>query len=121
MSKQSVSLIDKTGAKVATLEVAPDRDCYRGTICLDVTPPELQQLFAEFEECVEGQMFAHADEVEAKIAAIPLRVVFPNSDEAEVVELQVYPSTKRVSFKTRSHTGRPHPICDDPTPIKELV
>jgi hypothetical protein len=25
------------------------------------------------------------------------------------------------SLTFKDHTGRPHPICDDPTPIKELV
>ena len=78
-------------------------------------------MFTEFEECVEGQMFTHADEIEAKIAAINLRAVFPDGDEAEVVELQVFPGTTRVSFKTPNPSSRPHPILDDATPIKELV
>ena len=119
MATQSVLLLDRSATVVAALDVAPDRDRYSGTICLDKTPRELQQLFAEFEECVEGQMFTHADEIEERIAAVPLRAVFPGGGEAEVVELQVFPRTKRVSFKTREPVARP--TLDDATPIKELV
>jgi hypothetical protein len=46
-------------------------------------------------------MFSLADEIEEKIGAIPLRVVFPNGLTAYVDDLQVYPNTKRVSFKVR--------------------
>jgi len=83
------------------LNVALLGDRYCGTICLDAAPPELKQLFEEFEENVEGQMFSLADEIEDKIAQIPLKVVFANGLEAWVEDLQVYPSTKRVSFKLR--------------------
>ena len=83
------------------MNVDPVGDRYRGTVCLDTTPLELKHLFEEFEENVEGQMFTLADEMEEKIGAIPLKVVFPNGMEAHVEDLQVYPSTKRVSFKVR--------------------
>jgi len=46
-------------------------------------------------------MFSLADEIEEKIGAIPLRVVFPDGMEGYVEALQVYPSTKRVSFRIR--------------------
>lgn len=101
MTTQPIYLVDKSATRVAVLNVALIGDHYRGTICLDVTPPELQHLFEEFEENVEGQMFPLADEIEEKIGMIPLKVVFPNGTEACVDDLQVYPSTKRVSFKIR--------------------
>src|SRR6266446_4136671 len=101
MTTQHFYLVDKSSTRVAVLNVEPCGDRYRGTICLDATPPDLKQLFAEFEENVEGQMFSLADEVEEKIGMIPLRVVFPNGTEADVEDLQVYPSTNRVSFKIR--------------------
>ena len=42
-----------------------------------------------------------------KIGAIPLRVVFENGVEAGVTDLQVFPSTHAVSFRTReSMNGR---------------
>ena len=101
MTTQPFYLVDRFSTKIAVLNVAPVGDHYRGTICLDATPPELQCLFREFEENVEGQMFSLADEIEEKIGVIPLRVAFPNGGEAYVEDLQVYPSTKRVSFKIR--------------------
>lgn len=101
MTTQPIYLVDQSSTRVAVLNVALIGDCYRGTICLDATPPELKRLFEEFEENVEGQMFALADEIEEKIGVIPLKVVFSNGMEACVEDLQVYPSTKRVSFKVR--------------------
>ena len=101
MTTQLIYLVDPSSTRVATLHVEPAGEGYRGTVCLDATPPELLRLFEEFEENVEGQMFTLADEIEEKIGGIPLKVVFPNGTEAYVEELQVYPSTKRVSFKVR--------------------
>lgn len=101
MTTPTFYLVDQSATKVAVLNVEPSGDGYRGTICLDAMPPDLRRLFIEFEENVEGQMFTLADEIEEKIAAVPLRVVFPNGVEAPVEDLQVYPSTGRVSFKVR--------------------
>ncbi len=101
MTTQHAYLVDQSAARVAELDIALVGDRFSGTICLNETPPELTRLFAEFEENVEGQMFTLADEIEETIAAIRLKVVFPNGEEASVEDLQVYPSTKRVSFKTR--------------------
>ena len=101
MTTQPVYLVDQSSTKIAVLNVALLGDRYRGTICLDATPPELKQLFEEFEENVEGQMFSLADEIEEKIGMIPLKVVFHDGMEVCVKDLQVYPSTKRVSFKIR--------------------
>jgi hypothetical protein len=101
MTTQPIYLVDQSSATVAVLTVELIGDRYRGTICLDATAPELKHLFEEFEENVEGQMFSLADEVEEKIGVIRLRVVFPDGREADVEDLQVYPSTKRVFFKVR--------------------
>src|SRR3954471_6130778 len=101
MTAQPTYLVDQSSARIAVLNVTLTGDLYSGTICLDATPPQLQRLFEEFEEIVEGQMFSLADQIEEKIGAIPLRVVFANGMEAYVEDLQVYPSTKRVSFKLR--------------------
>ncbi len=114
MSTQTVYLLDESSTKIAVLDVEPDGDRYRGTICLDRMPPELKRLFVDFEESVEAQMFNLADEVEEKIAANQLRVVLPTGTEGQVEDLQVYPSTKRVSFKVRklSPAGRPRPKAE---------
>jgi hypothetical protein len=107
MATQPSFLLDQSSTKVAVLNVEPSGDRYRGTICLDATPSDLKHLFEEFEENVEGQMFSLVDEVEEKICAIPLKVVFANGKEAYVEDLQVYPSTKRVSFKVRQTSAAP--------------
>lgn len=54
---------------------------------------------------VEGQVFSVADEIEDQIAKVQLKVAFANGSEAYVEDLQVYPSTNRVSFKTPAHAG----------------
>lgn len=101
MSLHPVRLIDRSSAKIADLDVALTGDRYSGTICLEETPPQLQRLFEQFEEMVEGQMFGLADEIEAEIEAIGPSVVFANGLASVIEDLQVYPSTKRVSFKIR--------------------
>jgi len=101
MTTQPIYLLDHSLREVAVLDVELFGDRYRGTICLDATPPELLHLFEEFEENIEGQMFSLADEIEEKIVPIQLRVVFPGGLEADVDDLQVYPNMKRVSFKVR--------------------
>jgi hypothetical protein len=107
MAAQTVYLVDPASTKLAVLHVEFVGDRWCGTICLDATPPELRRLFEEFEENVEGQMFPLADEIEEKIGAMPLKAVFPNGREAYVRDLQVYPSTKRVSFKLQ----QPSPVA----------
>ena len=101
MTTQSLYMVDQSSTRLAVLNVEPSGDRYVGTICLDAAPPDLRHLFEEFEENVEGQMFTLADNVEEQISAIQLRIVFPNGMEAYIEDLQVYPSTKRVSFKVR--------------------
>src|SRR3954454_16462119 len=104
MTSRPLYLIDQTSTKIATLDVQLSGDHFEGTILLDLTPPQLRQLFEQFEEIVEGQMFSLLDDVEEKIEAVRFRVVFENSAEADVTDLQVFPSTNAVSFKTRQPT-----------------
>jgi hypothetical protein len=99
MTHRPIPLIDETSTKVATLDVHFRDDRFEGTICLDATPPQLRQLFEQFEEVVEGQMFSLLDAIEEKIGSIPLRAVFDNGTEAYVADFQVFPSTKAGSFR----------------------
>src|SRR5436309_12646396 len=100
MTNRPLYLIDQNSARVAAVDVEFREDHFEGTISLDTIPPQLRQLFEQFEEIVEGQMFSLLDDIEEKIGAIPLRVFFENGAEADVTDLQVFPSTKAVSFKT---------------------
>jgi hypothetical protein len=100
MTRKPLYLIDQSAAKVAALDEIQFRDGhYEGTISLDATPPSLRELFERFEEVVEGQTFGLLDDVEGKIAAIPFRVRFDDGAEADIADLQVFPTTSAVSFK----------------------
>ena len=100
MTPRPISLIDQSTERVASLEVGPVGDHFEGAISLDTTPPELKQLFEEYEEIVEGQILSLLDEIEEKISSIPIRAVFDNGSMADVRDLQVFPTTRSVSFKT---------------------
>ncbi len=50
-------------------------------------------------------MFSLLDGIEEKIGVIPFKVSFEDETEAGVEDLQVFPSTGAVSFKTLQLTG----------------
>lgn len=100
MTSRPIYLLDQAKRRVATLNVNYTGTHYEGTISLDHTPPELRQLFKEYEEIVEGQMFSLLDAIEEKINIVSLKVAFENGTEASVEDLQVFPSTGEVCFKT---------------------
>lgn len=104
MQPRTARLVDPTGTVLATARVADEGGYYGGTIDLHGTPPELRALFDEFEEVVNGQMFAFLDDVQARIAAHPVRAVFEDGCEVPVKDLQVFPGTGDVSF-------RPAAVC----------
>src|SRR5688500_10032905 len=105
MTSNPLFLIDETGARVAALDVQFRDDHYEGTISLAGTPRGLRRLFFKFEAIVEQQMIYLRDDIEEKIAALRLRVLFDDGSEAEVAELQVFTTTGAVSFKTRQPMG----------------
>ena len=59
----------------------------------------MRALFDEFEEAVNDQIFSFADEIQAKIDSYGIRARFDDGLEAEVKDVQVFPSTGDVSFK----------------------
>lgn len=101
MTHRPTYLIDPSSVRVATLDVRFQDGQFEGTISLDTTPPHLRKLFEQFEEIVEGQMFSLLDDIEEKIGTIPLRAVFDDGTEQYVADLQVFPSTRAVSFTMR--------------------
>ena len=112
MATQTVKLMDPSRKVIATAQVADEGAFYGGTIDLRETPPNLRTLFEEFEEIVNGQMFAFLDNLQARISAVSPKAVFDTGQEAEINDLQVFPSTGEVSFKitetpnANGHTGR---------------
>ena len=99
METQTVKLLDQSCKVVATLQVADEGAYYGGTIDLRDTPASLCTLFEEFEEIVNGQMFAFLDEIQERIGTLPLKAQFETGQEGYIKDLQVFPSTGEVSFK----------------------
>jgi len=62
-------------------------------------PVPLQRLFAEYEEIVSTHMFSLLDELEEKIETLHLKGIFEDGHEAVLTDVQIYPSTKKVSFQ----------------------
>jgi hypothetical protein len=111
METRTVKLIDPSHKIVATVHVADEGAFYGGTIELRETPPDLRALFEEFEEIVNGQMFAFLDDIQERIAALPLKAIFDTGQELHVKDLQVFPSTGDVSFQ----------LSEAPTPDGKTV
>jgi hypothetical protein len=111
METRTVKLIDPSRKVVATAQVADEGAYYGGTIDLRDTPPSMRALFEEFEEIVNGQMFAFLDDIQERIGALPLKVVFDTGQEGHVKDLQVFPSTGDMSFR----------LAEVPTPNGRLV
>lgn len=110
----SVEFIDQHRSVVATAQVMAKKDYFGGEIDLRAMPAAMRQKFDEFEEMVNDQIFSLLDEIEEQIAALPIRVIFQGGPAMEIKDLQIYPTTNRVSFKilnpaeareTLSHDG----------------
>jgi hypothetical protein len=92
---------------IATAKVVEEAGHFAGRIDLSTTPRTTRQLFEEFEEVVNGQVFSLLDEIEERIAAAAPVAVFDDGREAVIQDLQVYPSSGRVSFKLGKDAARP--------------
>jgi hypothetical protein len=112
MSSQCVILINLTRQVIATAHVAEQHGQFVGQIDCSLMPLPLQRLFAEYEALVSTQVFSLLDEVEDHIARLRLRGIFEDGHEAALTDVQVYPSTKTVSFQvvqgTVSHPAAPN-------------
>ena len=49
-------------------------------------------------EIVNGQMFSLLDEIEEQIGALRLKIRFATGYEVAIEDLQIYPTTKHISF-----------------------
>ena len=105
MTQRPLYLADAATARLAALTVASVGDHFEGTIQTDHLPDDLRRLFAEFEEVVEGQMFSLLDQVENRIRAARLRVLWEDGADTPVSDLQVFPSTGAVSFRATPGAG----------------
>ena len=99
MSSQHVTIIAQSRQVVAAAKVSEQDGYFSGRIDLSQMPMTLQHQFEEYEEVVNQQMFSRLDELEDKIESLLLKVVFADGNVAQLADVQIYPSTKSVSFK----------------------
>ena len=99
MSLQQVTIIDHKRKIVATAQVTERDDTFTGRINLNPMSASLWRQFEAYEEIVNQQMFSLLDEMEEKIGSMRLKVVLADGHVAPLTDLQIYPSTKKVSFK----------------------
>ena len=107
MSSHYVTLINPERQVVATAHVAEQHGQFIGRVDCSLMPLPLQRLFAEYEELVSTQVFSLLDEVEDHIARLHLRGIFEDGHEAVLTDVQIYPSTKTVSFQVVQGTVSP--------------
>ena len=99
MNSQRVTIIDQSRQVVATAKVSDQDGCFTGRIDLSLMPAALQLQFQEYEEMVNQQMFSFLDALEEKIERLFLKAVFADGSVVQLTDVQIYPSTKSVSFK----------------------
>ena len=99
MISQRVTLIDAGRQVVATAQMAEQGGHFVGQIDLGLMPVPLQQLFTEYEEIVSTHIFSLLDAIEEKIKTLHLKAMFEDGHEAVLTDVQIYPSTKKVSFQ----------------------
>lgn len=99
MSTRAIRLIDGVGHSLGCGDVTDDGALYCGTIDLACAPNDARNLFTEFEEVVNGQEFGCLDELQERIDSLHAVVEFVDGGEAPITDLQVFPSTGKVSFR----------------------
>jgi hypothetical protein len=128
MISQRVTLIDQGRQAVATAQVTEQDGSFIGRIDLSPMPVSLRQLFEEYEEIVDTHAFSLLDEIEEKIKNLHLKVIFEDGYEAALIDVQIYPSTNKVSFQVLKGivfqpggTSERSPMEIDFSPIQALV
>ena len=99
MISQRVTLIDQGRQVVATAQVVEQDGAFIGRIDLRLMSMPIRQLFEEYERIVTTHMFSLLDVIEERIETLQLRGVFENGHESTRIDVQIYPSTKKVSFQ----------------------
>ena len=106
MSGESIQIIDSSRKIVATARVNDRDGRFAGTVDVSAMPAPMEGTFEEFEEIVNGQMFSFLDEIEDRINGLALRVILGDGRESCVEDLQIYPSSGKVSFRLACSAAR---------------
>ncbi len=110
MSCRPVDLLDARRQVIATACVDERDGRFIGRVELDRMPADLRATFEEYESIVNDQVFSLLDEIEDRIAVVPIKVRFADGREGGVADLQIFPSCGTISFllaETSTLRGRP--------------
>jgi hypothetical protein len=102
MADQTIKITDQLQNVIAVARVSWREDHFSGQIDSSMMPEDLRKKFEEFENLVNGQMFALLNEIEGQNESLLLRVILESGQEIAVEDLQVYPTSERVSFRPRN-------------------
>lgn len=107
MDTKTVEFLNDDRKIVATAQVSEQEGRFSGSIDLGSMPEDLRKTFESYEEIVNGQMFGLLDGIEDEISALALTAAFESGCKAVVSDLQIYPSSGRVSFRTQAPADVP--------------
>jgi hypothetical protein len=117
MSDRTIRIIDPSRRILATARVAEEDGSFAGSIDVGSMPRDILRRFEAYEEIVEGQMFSLLDEIEDQISGLTLSAIFDDGQEFLVEDLQVYPSSGRVSFKVKARRTQRVGATGDPATL----
>lgn len=92
-------LVDRLGIVVGRVCVNYSSNLYSGTINLLGVPRDTVVLFEEYEMLVNGQVLTLIDDLDYRIEQMKIVFVSEGNVPIRVLDLQVYPSVGRVSFR----------------------
>lgn len=98
MNQHRIQIVEPGGRLLATAVVETRADRLMGAADLSDMPANWRRHFEEYERIVNGQIFSVLDDIEDQIRGLRLRVEFDDAT-AEVEDLQLFPSTGRISFR----------------------
>ncbi|HUR53591.1 MAG TPA: hypothetical protein VMZ71_05650 [Gemmataceae bacterium] len=99
MIAHNLRFFDRNGRVLATGRATDEGGYLGGTADWSAAPAPVLALFAEFEEVVDGQMFAFLDDVQRRIQALGITAAFDGGGAIDLTDLQVFPSTGDFSFR----------------------
>jgi hypothetical protein len=97
----SIQIVARSGQPLARALVESADGVWRGLLAGPIGTGPLTDLFARYERAVTGQVLSVIDGLEDEIAELGAHVLFPDGRSAAADDLQVYPSTRALSFRLR--------------------
>lgn len=92
-------LLDGEDQYLATVDVELAGGVYEGRVVDFVLGRGILELFSEYEYFVVSQLFSGLGDVERRVEALGVVFVPRSGDRVLLTDLQIYPSTRAVSFR----------------------